>query len=167
MPSNVGAHRTVVNPKDSCGLSLIEVMIAAFVLSTGILGLAGLQMKSLNMISNSNMTNIAMVSLNNMADRMRSNHVAVFDGFYDNIHEELGDQTDNPNCGTDCAAPEIAQYDTYAVFEQLREELPQPTLSVQNTGNNIFTITITWEERVGNSDAEIKQHQVSILPYQP
>ena len=146
----------------SQGFSLIEVMIAIFVFATGILGVAGLQMKSLSMLSNSHSVNIAMYAANDMADRMRANPVAVFDGFYDAITGE----EDNPMCSVICTSGQLAQFDAYAVMQSLTGQLPEPTLSVENIGNNVFTILITWTERIGK-DTNTKSHRVSFVPYKP
>ncbi|MBX2858620.1 MAG: type IV pilus modification protein PilV [Cellvibrionaceae bacterium] len=148
--------------KLSQGFSLIEVLIAIFVFATGVLGVAGLQMKSLAMLTNSHSVNIAMYAANDMADRMRANPVAVFDGFYDNIN---GTESD-PLCSGACTSAELAQFDAYAVMQSLNGELPEPTLSVENTGNNVFTISITWTERIGK-DSNTKTHRVSFVPYKP
>ena len=148
--------------QSSQGFSLIEVMIAIFVFATGILGVAGLQMKSLSMLSNSHSVNIAMYAANDMADRMRANPVAVFDGFYDAITGE----EDNPMCSVICTSGQLAQFDAYAVMQSLTGQLPEPTLSVENIGNNVFTILITWTERIGK-DTNTKSHRVSFVPYKP
>ncbi len=149
------------------GFSLIEVMVAAFIFATGILGLAGLQMKSLGMLSNSHSMGFATIAAADMVDRMHANPVAVFDGFYDDIEQDLNDRIEDPECGTDCSAREIAQYDAFAVFELLDGELTEPTISVLNAGNNIFTITVTWQERIGTNEIATKLHRVSFFPYKP
>jgi len=144
------------------GFSLIEVLVAVFVFATGILGLASLQMNGLKILSNSHSISSAMLAANDMADRMRANPVALFDGYYDAI---TGSET-NPECGSDCSAAQIAQYDAYSVASYIDEQLPEPTLSVANTGNNVFTIEVTWTERLGII-TETKVHRVSFVPYKP
>lgn len=149
------------------GFSLIEVLVAIFVFATGILGFAALQMKSLAMLSNSNSTSMAMLAANDMADRMRANPVAVFDGAYDDIAQTLSDQVADPNCGADCTPSQLAQYDAHSVFQQIVGELVSPTLAVTNVGDSIFSITVTWEERIGENIEAQKQHRISFLPYKP
>jgi len=150
---------TVIRSK---GFSLLEALIAAFVFATGILGIAGLQMKSLSMLTNSHSTSVATFAVESMADRMRANPIAVFDGYYDAI---TGSETD-PECSTTCTSSQIARYDAYAVKQSLIGQLPEPTLSVTNTGNNVFTIAVSWTERIGK-DSSTKSHRISFVPYKP
>lgn len=148
--------------KKNSGFSLIEVMIAVFVFATGILGIAGLQLKGLNMLSNSNSVSVAMLGINDLADRMRANPTGITDGAYDSLDQDVT----NPNCGTSCTSSELAQLDVFSVYSQLDTGLPSATLSVSNVGNDIFTIEVTWLERVGEN-SETKTHRVSFLPYKP
>ncbi len=144
------------------GFSLIEAMVAAFVFATGILGAASLQMKSLSMLSNSSSMSAAMFSVNGMADRMRANTVGVESGAYD----DLDDQASDPNCGYSCSPAQLAALDVYTVYSQMSQELPTATLTVDNVGNDVFTIEATWTERVGENTAT-KRHRVSFRPYDP
>lgn len=144
------------------GFSLIEVLISIFVFATGILGLAGMQMKGLGMLSNSNSISFAMLAVNDMADRMRANPVGVFAGDYDSID---GTEHD-PSCGTNCTPAQLAQYDAFEINAQVSTELPEAAISVVNSGNNIFTIEVSWFERISEL-SETKTHRVSFVPYKP
>ncbi len=109
---------------------------------------------------------VAMQASNDMADRMRSNPIAISDGYYDNIQQDIDNPTTDPACGSNCSSTQIAQFDAYAVFNNIIDQLPEPTLSVTNVANNVFTIEITWLERNG-TNSETKRHRVSFLPYNP
>ena len=148
---------------DSCkGFSLIEVMVAVFVFATGILSLASLQVQNLSLLGNSHSMSVAMTAVNDMADRMRANPVAIFNGAYDAID---GSETD-PQCASTCSYAEIAQYDAFAVRDQLDGLLVEPTLTVTNQADNVFLIEITWTERLGDS-SETKTHSAAFIPYKP
>ncbi len=148
--------------KQNAGFSLIEVLVAGFVFATGILGIASLQLKSMGMLSNSDSMNIAMVAASDLIDRMHANHPGVFGGFYDSLDESVEQQ----ECSTDCNTLQTARNDVYSVYQQLSGQLPEPTLSVSNLGNNIFTVNVTWTERIGENSTT-KRHRVSFLPYKP
>ena len=144
------------------GFSLIEVMVAVFVFATGVLSLASLQVKNLALLDNSHSMSVAMMAVNDMADRMRANPVAIFNGHYDAID---GSETD-PGCGSTCSYEEIAQYDAYSVRDQLDGFLTEPSLSVTSQGDNIYLIEVTWTERLGKT-AESKSHGAAFIPYKP
>lgn len=138
------------------GFSLIEVLIAILLFATGILGIAGLQVKSLNMLSNSDSINAAMVGASDMAGRMRMNNIGLQSDAYDAIDLPA---TTKPSC-TECDETEHALLESYEVYESLQTSLPSPTLSILDVGDDIYTIQITWEERVGTL-TETKSHRMS------
>jgi type IV pilus assembly protein PilV len=76
------------------GFSLIEVMIAALILSVGILGLAGLQLISMKGTQESYMKQQAMSVIQSITERMRSNIKGVTDSSYNHV-----------NSATYCASP--------------------------------------------------------------
>lgn len=151
-----------ISKTKNSGFSLIEVLVAGFVFATGILGIASLQLKSMGMLSNSDSMNVAMIAASDIVDRMHANSVAVFEGNYDSIDESVSEQT----CTDSCSVMEIARQDVYSVYQQISGQLPDATLSVSNLGNNIFTVEITWTERIG-TNSTTKRHRVSFLPYKP
>ena len=91
----------LTNPrlKKQAGFSLLEVMIAALILSAGLLGVASLQIVGMKGTQQSSMKNQAMGVVQNITERMRAN----FDGV------AAGDYVINSanfNCGN--AAPDPA-----------------------------------------------------------
>lgn len=138
------------------GFSLIEVLIAIVLFATGILGIAGLQMKSLKMLSHSDSINAAMISASDMAGRMRMNNVGLKNDAYNDISLPTATK---PSC-IECDEAEQALLESYEVYERLQTSLPSPTLSITNSGNDIYTIQITWEERM-DVLMETKSHRLS------
>ena len=139
------------------GFSLIEVLIALFLFATGILGIAGLQMKSLSMLSDSDAINAAMVSASDMAARMRANQVGIQANAYDSITIP---STTKPTCTDSCSQEQLALLEAYEIYERMQTSLPQPSLTVVDVGDDIYTINISWEERVGLL-SETKSHRIS------
>ena len=90
------------------GFSLIEVLIAALVLSIGLVGVAGLQAMSLKNNQSAYMRTQASALAYDLADRMRSNVSAANSGFYDPDQAAA-----NTQCSTlaGCSPQEMAQND--------------------------------------------------------
>ena len=154
--SNIRQNKTKVQ-----GFGLIEVLVALLVFAGGVLGIASMQLSGLGMISNSNALSIAVLGANDMADRMRANPLGIEGGAYDAIDgaESL------PEC-TSCTPQQIAQMDAYSIKQQLTDNLSNSTLGVTSVGNDLYTVSVTWTEKV-KSSSETKTHRFTFLPYNP
>lgn len=107
------------NASKQSGFSLIEVMIAALILSIGILGVAGLQIIGMKGTQHSYMKQQAASIIYTLTERMRANRQGVIDGSY------LVDGDNPVNCGSaapgcngstaNCSAANIAAFDLHNV----------------------------------------------------
>lgn len=140
------------------GFSLIEVLVALFLFATGILGIASLQLKSLSMLSNADSISAAMIGLSDMADRMRADPQTIDGDGFDAI--SIPNDT-KPSCTSCSSTGDVALVEAYAVYEQLQRFLAEPTLDITDVGDDLFTIQVTWLERVGVL-SETKSHRVSL-----
>ena len=135
---------------DNCyGFTMIEVLVAIFVLAIGLLGLAGLQTTSLKNNTSAYTRSQAQLLAYDMLDRMRSNQEGVKLGNYDDL---LSSAPTDPNCaGSGCSVAELAQHDAYEWSTFLAQTLPSGTGLVTGSGaGSIFTITVMWDdERTG------------------
>jgi type IV pilus assembly protein PilV len=131
---------------DCGGFTMIEVLVAIFVLAVGLLGLAGLQAASLKNSTSSYTRSQAQLLAYDMLDRMRSNIQGVTNGSYDNL---LSTTPTNPNCITSgCTVAQLAQYDAYAWSDLLKKTLPSGAGVVEGNGlGSIFTITVMWDDQ--------------------
>lgn len=111
------------------GFTLIEVLIAALVLSIGLLGLAGLQAVSLRMNHGSYLRVQASNLSYEIADAMRANR---------NSAEEY----DSGFTGTRSAATDA---DITTWNNRLASLLPSGSGTIE-VSDNIATITVTWDE---------------------
>ena len=97
------------------GFSLIEVMIAAVILSIGILGVAGLQIVSLKGTHQSYMKDQAANLVHELTERMHSNKQAVINGSYVIDSNTYNCTTATlPACigsGANCNSADVANYD--------------------------------------------------------
>ncbi len=98
-------HRQV--RRRQTGFSLIEVLVAVLILAVGILGIAGLQVTSMQMNRSALFRIEALQFGNDMLDRMRAN----VDGTYEDI-----DFDDEPSFSTNCfnvncSSDDLAEFD--------------------------------------------------------
>lgn len=144
------------------GFGLIEVLVAILVFAGGVLGIASMQLNGLGMISNSNSLSVAVIAASDMADRMRANPLGVSNGAYNAITgaESL------PSCSVNCTPEQVALMDAYRIKEGLSDNLSDATLTVNSVANDMYTISISWSEKVKQS-SETKSHRFTFLPYNP
>ncbi|MBW3566940.1 MAG: type IV pilus modification protein PilV [Proteobacteria bacterium] len=146
------------------GVSLIEVMIAFFVLSVGLLGIAGLHLGSLRDNGSALYRSRAVVLAADMLDRIRSNTPGLNsyainfagDGTQGNCH------TTDTTIASGCSASEMAQHDVWTwkrlisdiggSGDQPPTGLPggQGMITVTNDATTAalktVTVTIEWTE---------------------
>lgn len=126
------------------GMTLLEVLIALMVLSVGILGIASLQMVSLQSTTNSNLNTHAMMLTNDLMERIRANRDAILDnrGQPDlvNYGKAAGDAF--PAVGslvaacytsTGCSKAEMASNDLIQWSESLKRVLPITTAELTSS----------------------------------
>lgn len=118
--------RTVeLGRKQESGFSMVEVLVAVLILAVGLLGVAGVQMRSLQQTTNAHVRTQVTLVAQDMAERMR----------------------------LDQDVPDNATMD--GIRDQLRVMLGDPNAEVAvNLDNNIATITIDWTERDAQGDTQ-------------
>ena len=149
------------------GFSLVEVLIALIILAVGLLGLASLQMLSLQYNTDSYNRTQATVLVSDLADRMRNNLTALSAGNYTvptaldannmvatfNACGVTGGPCDCTSTGSGgtagCNSGNLATYDLGTWYQRIDTTLPgastsRPTI---NIAGNIVTITVNWRER--------------------
>lgn len=157
----------------SRGFTLLEVLIAVVVLSLGLLGLAGLQVASLNNNQTAYYRAVATQQAYDMMDRMRANLAGVSPpippnppgvaGSYDNLSATI---PANPGCITaGCTTAQMATTDQFQWLTNTAAVLPAGAGTVRciqgpaatcvtntATSNRIFDITVTWIEKNSGAD---------------
>lgn len=152
-----------VFPQQS-GLTLIEVLVALFVLSVGLLGLAGLQTTGSKFNNSAYLRTQAYLQAYDMADRLRNNLVGVADGNYANF-PVLGANLSQNCASASCSTANLAIYDMEVWEKTNRALLPQP-VDAQGNLTNIgsitpnadgdtgkFRITITWSDEFTRTES--------------
>ena len=138
--------------KSQTGFSLVEVLVALFVLSIGLLGLAALQTTSLQYNTGSYFRTQATFLAYDIIDRMRANSTAIADSDGNGYDQPASSNVaSGTNCDTtSCNSAQLALYDVKRWYDRAVATLPNaaatpPTIQIDSSRN--ATITIRWMER--------------------
>ena len=137
--------------KKQSGFSLIEVMVAALILSIGILGVAGLQILGLKGTSQSYMKQQAMSVVHSLAERMRSNAPGVVAGNYTMADSSTFDCNTAPACTTpaeNCNSTAIANLDLHNTVCGYQRAGGHSTGGVQITNANDTSSFVNGKLRI-------------------
>lgn len=134
------------------GFSLLEVLVALFVLSIGLLGLAGLQTFSLKFNHQSYESTQATLLLQDMANRITANPQGAQSGDYVIGTGPASSVPGYGACPTTCSATQLARYDIF----QWKSILENGGVIAGGTGSIAavpgppgavtYQITINWME---------------------
>jgi type IV pilus assembly protein PilV len=150
----------------SGGFSLIEVLIAAFVIAIGVLGVSSAQLISIKNNQSAYYRSQANFLAMDILDRMRANPDGVQNGFYNNIDTATTTPSAAlPNCATNangCSSQEIATADARQWAANFSRDgvvglIPGSTGTVvtQVAGAiTTVTVTVTWSENNWNDDPD-------------
>lgn len=122
------------------GAGLIEVMVAILVLAIGLLGIAGMQLVSLQNNHSAALRSQAVVLAYDALDRMRANRDAAFIGSY------ATDFTDLPPAGTTIEALDLQEW------KGMLATLPSGAGAISSAaagGRTVFTVTVQWDDSRG------------------
>lgn len=128
------------------GFTLLEVMIAVFVLALGLLGLASLQMISLKNNHSAQYRTSATIIAYDIIDRMRLNRTADYSTALTDEPSTISGSTLN---GADLIA-----------WKNALEELPEGKGSVTVSGD-IVTVVVQWDDSRGSGGSENQSFTVS------
>ena len=146
-----------MTPLRQQGLSLIEVMIALFVFSFGLLALAALMASGLKYNTSALHRSYATSQAYDMADRMRANRLGLDLECYDGLGGSgtaakcFSESDSDPGCiESDCTPEQMAQYDSWQWNSDNLRLLPEGTgtVSAKSSNPDIYTITVTWKTNI-------------------
>ena len=136
------------------GFILIEALVAFMVVSIGMLGMASLQSMSIKASSTASLRSAAVIKVEEILERMRSNRTALSDYI-------VGAGGAGVNHGCDdltgtiktCLPTELAQYDIFQWKQGLVEQTDNITGSVDvlspaapGQGLSTVTVTVSWQQ---------------------
>ena len=180
-------------PRYHSGFTLIEVLIAVIILSIGLLGMAGIQIKGLRGSTSSTLRSQATILANDIAERIHVNANGVFveDAAQNNHYSNV--DTTGITCGeniptfcsvtptndtaTPCATPQaMATFDIYEFACGLEHNaginnlLPggSASISCNDDANNCppgseLTININWQELKTSDGTEIPKTVTMVI----
>lgn len=159
------------------GFTLVEVLIALFVLAVGMLALAALQSRSLRDSTTAQMRGTALLLAYDISDRMRANPTGVANNAYarSDTNAIAAPSTPSPRCTTTtaaslCTPAQMATEDLYQWLSALRDGrngLPDARATiVRDTGGTVWTITLYWNQERTTSGS-LSDYQTLTLRYQP
>jgi type IV pilus assembly protein PilV len=151
------------------GDTLIEVLITVLILAVGVLGVAAMQVTTLQNLNSSYSTSVAEIIAEDLSERMRANPTSALAGSY--VHS--APPVPYPDCVANvCNLADLATYDVGSWWAALTAVLPSATGEVtRNAGTNTFVVTVRWDEdRNGSSGtscpvlsaADLECHQFNI-----
>ena len=129
----------MVKSRSQKGFSLIEVLVAVLIVSVGVLGVAGLQLLSLQNNTSAMYRTQAVQSAYDIMDRARANRGQDY-----SIGIEDAPPAD-PACGTDCGPAAMRSRDLIDWRAELATALPEGTGSVVMNGGTM-TVTVRWQD---------------------
>ncbi len=129
--------------RTASGFTMVEVLVTLIILSIGLLGLAGLQTRSMASNHTAYLKSQASILASDMADRLRSNVVGVRAGNYD---DASGTSEVQETClAAGCSPAIMATHDTHEWNTTLSQQLPAGQGTVTGNGTT-FVITVFWDE---------------------
>lgn len=146
------------------GVTLLEVLIAVFVLSIGLLGLATLQFKGLRNGQHSYQRSQAALLAFELTDFMRASRTQALAGSF---VISAAPTTPSPDCSAaPCTPAEFAAYDRHDWYSRVTSRLPLGSATVTCASpcgaGKPQVITIKWDEnRTGTADST---YQLSFAP---
>jgi type IV pilus assembly protein PilV len=140
----------ITSPNKSKGFTLIEVLIALFVLAIGLLGMATLMMNSMQSSQGASQRSAATVAAYDLAERLRANRTqsAVAGSAYagNPAAAVLPNCFTNPANITGCSNAETVALDRAQWSANLQGNIPGADAAVQQIDVNTFCLVIFWQE---------------------
>lgn len=143
-----------LNNRKQAGFNLVEVMIAALVISVGMLGIAGLQLISMKGSHQSYMRHQATYLLQDVVERIRANpaQLAAYDGFDSKTSTSFSCPPAKDCSANSCNGADLVNYDKSSVACGLNQRLNSGRIQVSCNpagvcANNNINVRISWVER--------------------
>jgi type IV pilus assembly protein PilV len=150
-------HNTILHKQSlvtrQAGFNLVEVMIAALVISIGMLGIAGLQLVSMKGSHQSFMRHQATFLVQDVVERIRANPSQI--ALYNNFNTDTAGSFSCPaakDCSSAvCSAQEMVNYDRSSIACGLNQRLFNGNIQINcnqaGCAKNDIQVQVSWQER--------------------
>ncbi|MEH6576685.1 MAG: type IV pilus modification protein PilV [Amphritea sp.] len=135
-----------MSKKNCRGMTLIEVLVTLVLLSVGLLGLAAMQVRAMQMNQGAYMRSQAVSLSQDMADRMRINWEAAEGGSYEITLAAESDDFIADDSDADQLKLVMQDISEWLAF--IKASLPEGNGSISRTDQR-FTITVCWDDSRG------------------
>jgi len=136
-----------MNIREQAGSSMIEAMVALFVLAIGLLGMLAMQTKSMQYNKSAFTYTQAVYLANDMAERIRANRDQA--ATYTTQAIPNTEPTPKCNAGTGCSAAQLVDWDLFQVSNNSGKRLPAGSLEVESvtvSGNQWVRINVAFDD---------------------
>lgn len=139
-----------MNKHRQSGLTMIEILIAIFIMAVGLLGTMTLQMRAVQDTGNANLRSVAIYLANDMADRIRANKAGRTAGTFNNM-TNAKDTNIKSACYTTagCSGADMALHELSEWRKTVEDSniLPDGDANISANGG-VYTVTVSWSDRV-------------------
>ncbi|NVJ50885.1 MAG: type IV pilus modification protein PilV, partial [Gammaproteobacteria bacterium] len=154
-----------MNRRYQSGVSLIEILVTVLVLGIGLLGVAALQVTSINSNQEGLFRGQATEIAESVAARMRSAKLAIYDGTT-TLNQVITAYAEEPyacanpptSCITGtCSAAQLVAFDKYETCLMAQNELPEGQIYVRLMSGVRSRVVVAWTPAAARSDLGQKQ----------
>jgi type IV pilus assembly protein PilV len=153
------------------GFTLLEVLVTLVIFAFGMLGVAGLQMVSLTNMDSAQNRSVASLKISEMADRIRVNPAATYDGVAGGDNKCRTAHYANRYAASDnCTKEQMAADDVWDWKQELAARLPGgkgtvcidstpddgvPTAAACDNVGKALAIKVWWNEKQRSAEATV------------
>ena len=131
------------------GAALLEVLIAFFILAIGLMGLVGMQMKSLQFNQGAYQRSQATMAVYDILDRMRLNRKAA-----------QGDEYEI-DWSSSASGSSVAKKDLAAWLHFVNGNLPSGEGKIDCDSDDVCTVSVRWTDRFTGKDGDKEELAIS------
>jgi type IV pilus assembly protein PilV len=154
------------------GVTLIEVLVAAFVLSVGLLGHSKIQALGVRAGTDANIRTQATYLLTEMMERMRANRPAADSSYYATFDYASIDCSAAPakvcsegvaGSAVPCSADEIATEDARQWFCDVQDTLPNGNVAI-SVAAAVYSIQVSWDGLDEDGNTQNRNVSATFIP---
>jgi len=136
--------------KRQAGATMIEVMVALFLLAVGLLGTLALQNSSQRSNQSAMFSSVAIVLARDMANRINANN-NTFSTADDNLYDSIDTENISGSatvCSVDCDQATIKTMDTGQWAEEIKSRLPAGRGTIDINDDGVHEVIVMWDDQL-------------------